>query len=146
MQVVNLKMGVAFRVIEFRALEGRWVARVGEPRLHFGSSQAWELRQKFGAALTNLRGEFRHVVGEIKERTAGREFLTLKQHGSTGRKQRQRRERAQFSGRCQRMTPLAIGGIGYLIVILEERDHGRGVDVERRRASAFFLPLVALTL
>src|SRR5580658_3668428 len=115
MQVVNLKMSVAFRVIEFRALEGRWVAGVGEPRLHLGSSQARKLRQKFGAALTNLPGELRRVVGEIKERTAGREFLTLKQHGSTGRKQRQRRQRAQFSGRCQRIAPLTIRGISNLI-------------------------------
>ncbi len=70
------------------------------------------------------------MIGEKKERAGRREFLTLKKHGRAGRQQHQRRDGAQFAGRSQSVTALAICGVGYLIVILNEGDEGGRMDVQ----------------
>src|SRR5580704_6413939 len=128
-------MSLALGVIKLAALEGGGIAGIGKTLLHFRRGQARELREKLGAALANLFGELGAVVGEEEERARGGEFLTLKQHGRAGREKHQSCDGAKFARRSQPITALAIRGVGYLIVILDEGDQSSGIQIERWRTS-----------
>ena len=82
-------------------------------------------------------GELRRlVIGEIQERRRRGKLLALEEHRRGRPEQQPRRHRAVNRRRGQLVQPLAEGGIGHLIVVLEIGHEGGRRQVERRRAAA----------
>src|SRR5579862_1796708 len=99
MQVVDLAMSLALGMIQLRAFESGWIARIGEPFLHFRSGQTGELREKLRAAPADLLVEAGIVIGEEQKRAGRAELLPLKEHRRTGREQHKSGHRTKFSRR-----------------------------------------------
>ena len=87
MQRDCFRMTVALRMVQHTMLESRWIARIGEARLHRGRCQACKLREVFGASLLDQPTQFALVIGEIKEWGLGVKFLTLEQERYPRRQQ-----------------------------------------------------------
>src|SRR5205823_2559136 len=75
-------MAVALGMIQLRSLESLGISRIREAAPHLFDSQAAKLSEESSAPFFDQLRQIRLVVREIKEWTGGREFLTLKNHGS----------------------------------------------------------------
>src|SRR5258707_7731871 len=73
-------------------------------------------------------------------------LLALEEHGRARREQHQGGERPPPPGAGQRVPTEAAGGVGHLIVVLDEGHEGPSREAKRRRPAALPLPPVALPL
>src|SRR5439155_5931851 len=99
MELIDLGMLLAFGEVEFAAPEGFFGFGVLDNQLRFCRGNRFELRQKLAPAALHELGEPGIVIGEIKERTRGGEFLALKEHGCAGAKEQESRHGLQASWR-----------------------------------------------
>ena len=134
------------RGIEHDRSESLFVAGIGQPLADLSWPRCWEIARGTRARPWRTAGQLGSMIGKIKERARGREFLTLKQHRNAGHQQQERRHRAPAARARQRVQALAGDRIGDLVVVLQKDDERLGRQVERRRAARLLLPVVALAL
>ena len=87
MQRVPTRMAFAFGEIEFAFLKRCFGFRVFQARRGFRTGNAGKLFQELATPLRDELCEFGIVIGKIKKRCRGCEFLALKQHGRAGAEQ-----------------------------------------------------------
>src|SRR6185295_14592883 len=146
MHRVNFRVALAFRKVQFATLECIGVCRIRKARLYLFGSKTSELFQKLRAAIAHKTGEIGLVVCEVCERCGGGEFLPLKKHGRSRRKQHERSHGSIPSGRSHLMTAFAACRVGYLIMVLNECNELLRLYIECRRAAPLPLPFVSLAL
>src|SRR5439155_9710759 len=110
------------------------------------AGDARELAQKFHAPLPYVFVQRFVQIVEVKERRGGAEFLALEKHRRPRSEQQQRSHRAEPARRSLLPGAQSEAGVGDLVVIFDEADKRRRLDVEGWRATAFLLPLIPLAL
>src|SRR5947207_955041 len=91
-------------------------------------------------------GQFGMVVGKKQKRRRRAEFLSLKQHRSSGAEQKERGHRAIAARMRELMDALAVQRIGDLIVVLEKCNERPGRDIAGWSSASLSLPLAPLAL
>src|SRR5215469_7765131 len=84
------------------------------------------------------------VIGEVVKGRGGGELLSLEEHGGGGGEEQIGGEGTIAPRARELMKTAAMGGVGDLVVVLEEAHERLGRQVESRGATAPALPPVAL--
>ncbi len=146
MQGPGLRMSVTLGMVEPATLERRGSGGIGNRGRPLGQGQAAELGQEVPASRAHRRREITLVVREEQERPGRRMLLALEEHGRARGEQHQGGQRPPLPGAGQRVPAEAAGGVGHLIVVLDEGHEGGSRTAKRRRPAALPLPPVALPL
>src|SRR5437763_3656391 len=147
MQKIKGPLFRALSEVEFATLKVVPVGRHRKRALHFRRRQRRKLREKFEAPLPDRLAQI--LVADVREENEGSgraKFLALEKKRCPRTEQEQRSHGAISPRRSFKAHPRALGAVGNLVVVFNERHEGRRRRPEGGHAAFRFLPRVGLSL